>query len=277
MKKKLKALVLTIAAIVLCAFLPESSTLSVKAAAESYSVEYIGGAYNAWRYQPGNVFDAAKGHGPLGELLLKLKDGDTVIVYQGDTEPITNLDLGSVKLNNLTVHQGVTAVVFTGGITECYVLAGAYAAINGDVTTAHIYGPTTCTFNNNVLDMYLHMADTPNSNISCNGTVGYFNASYASTGSYWAAFYDIAAGQYIIKDGKYNVPSWAYGSGPSEAYLKAKNEAAATPGTPGTTTPGSDDYDDVPKTGDSNSVIWLLCASALFFTGSLLLKRKGNS
>lgn len=121
------------------------------------------------------------------------------------------------------------------------------------------------------------MADSPASNISCNGTVGYFNASYASTGSYWAAFYDIAAGQYIIKDGSFSVPDWAYGSGPSEAYLKAKNEAAATPGTPGTSTPGSDDYDDVPKTGDSNSVIWLLYASALFFVGSLLLRRKENN
>lgn len=273
MKKKFKALFFTLAAIAICAFLPKGNTLTVNAA-ESYSVEYVGGTYDAWRYQPGTSFDEPMGHGPLGELMLKLKDGDTVIVFQGDTAPKTNLDLGSVKLNNLTVHQGVQVVVFTGGINECYVLAGAFAAINGDVTTAHIYGPTTCTFNNNVLDMYWHMEDSPSSNISCNGTVGYFNASYASSGSYWAAFYSIAKGQHIIKDGKYNVPSWAYGT--EEDYLKTKN-AGAAPGTTTPSNPGSDEYDSVPKTGDSNTVLLLFCAAILSFTASAILRRKESN
>lgn len=275
MKKRIKSLVFTLAAIALLALLPGSNALTVKAdGPETYSVAYV--AYNQeWRYQPGSVFDAPKGHGPLDELLLKLKDGDSVVVYMCDN-PLKELDLGSVKLESLTIHQGVTAVVRTGGIKDCYVLAGAFTAVNGDVTTAHIYDVTTCTFNNNVLDMYLYLSRDPKSNISCNGTVGYFNASYADNGDYFAAFYDIQAKQTIFEDGHFNVPDWAYGPGPSEAYTKAKAEASAgTAQKPSTDNKKpSDEYDKVPKTGDSNPVFWMLLASAVCLGGSFLLRKE---
>lgn len=275
MKKRIRSLVLTLVAVALLTLLPRSNVLTVKAdGPETYSVAYIADTYNEWRYQPGSVFDAPKGHGPLSELLQKLKDGDSVVVYQGD-DPKKELDLGSVKLGNLTIHQGVTAIVRTGGIKECYVLAGAYAAINGDVTTAHVYDVSNCNFNNNVLDLYLYLSRDPGSNIHCVGTVGYFNASYADNGDYFAAFCDIKANQDIFKDGHFNVPDWAYGSGLSDEYLQAKAaEDTGTAQAPSTGANASDEYDKVPKTGDSSPVFWLLLASAACFGGSCLLRKR---
>lgn len=287
MKKRIRSLVFTFAAAVLLALLPQSNVLTVRAEGpETYSVAFIGDpAYNEWRYQPGSVFDAPKGHGPLSELLGKLKDGDHVVVYQVD-DPKKELRLGSAKLGSLTVHQGTTAIVYTGGVKDCYVLAGSYISINGDVTTAYIYdapstaaNTTACTFNNNVLDMYLYLSRDPASAISCNGTVGYFHASYADNGDYFAAFYDIKAGQVIYQDGHFNVPDWAYGSGPSEEYLKAKaaaesKPAPASPAEKPADKNTSDEYDKVPKTGDSSPVLWLFLASAACFGGSCLLRKK---
>lgn len=277
---------LTLAAAVLLTLLPQGNVLTVKAdGPETYSVAYIAGTYNEWRYQPGSVFDAPKGHGPLSGLVPNLKDGDSVVVYQVDEAPNgTLLDLGSVKLANLTVHQNAKAIVFTGGIKDCYVLAGAYTAINGDVTTAYIYDApktapnnTACTFNNNVVDMYLYLSRDPGSVVSNNGTIGHFSATYADNGDYYADFYDIQAGQVIFVDGHFNVPSWAYGSGPSDEYLQIKAAAEAETGSVQAPSAGkntSDEYDKVPKTGDSSPVFWLLLASAACFGGSCLLRKK---
>lgn len=286
MKKRIRSLVLTLAAAALLVLLPQSNVLTVKAdGPETYSVAYIEGTYNEWRYQPGSVFDEPKGHGSLGELLLKLKDGDSVVVYQVGTPNNKALDLGSVKLGNLTVYQNARAVISTGGIKDCYVLAGAYTAINGDVTNAYIYdapntaapNTTTCTFNNNVIDMYLYMTRDPATNISCGGTVGHFHATYADNGDYYAECYDIHAGKFSFLNGYINVPEWAHGSGPSDEYLKAKGESETKTESvqaPSTGKNTSDEYDKVPKTGDSNPVFWLLLASAACFGGSCLLRKK---
>lgn len=280
MKKRIRSLVFTLVAAALLTLLPRSSAFTVKAdGPETYSVAYIAGAYNEWRYQPGSVFDASKGHGALGELLLKLKDGDSVVIYQVD-DPAKELDLGSAKLGNLTVYQNASAIIFTGGVKDCYVLAGAYTAINGDVTTAYIYdapktaAPTTaCTFNNNVIDMNLYMTRNPATNISCGGTVGHFHATYTDNGDCYSDTYDFLAGQFSFVDGYFNVPGWAHGSGPSEEYLQAK-AAAETAQAPSAEKNASDEYDKVPKTGDSSPAFWLLLASAACFGGSCLLRKK---
>lgn len=286
MKKRIRSLVLTLAAAALLVLLPQSNVLTVKAdGPETYSVAYIEGTYNDWRYQPGSAFDEPKGHGSLGELLLKLKDGDSVVVYQVGT-PSKTLDLGSTKLGNLTIYQNVNgAVIFTGGVKDCYVLAGALTAVNGDITTAYIYdapstaapNTTTCTFNNNVIDMYLYMTRDPATNISCGGTVGHFHATYTDSGDSYAECYDVHAGKFSFLNGYINVPEWDHGSGPSDEYLQAKGESekkTESVQAPSTGTNTSDEYDKVPKTGDSNPVFWLLLASAACLGGSCLLREK---
>lgn len=280
MKKKGKALVSTLMAALLLALLPGSSLLTAHAAeAKTYSVKFIGGSINDWRYVEGNKFEDDAYHRELYYLNQELKDGDTVVVYGGDTDPTRELHLTAVRLENLTVAQNTTAIIFTGGVKDCYILGGAFAAINGDVTNAYLYDSVTCTFNNNVLDMVLTFADTRSSNISCAGTVGCFRTD-STNGAAGAIFYDIPANCMSMVDGTYQITR--YSPTASEAYLAAKNDSTAAPAeapaqsTDTVQTPATDaaEYDEVPKTGDFNAAVPLVCAAVLLFAGSCYLYRK---
>ena len=276
MKKKLKALVSLLAAAAVLALLPGSNTLTAKAEeAKTYSVKFIGGEINDWRYVAGSTFDDTAYHREIYYLNLDLKEGDAVVVYAGDTSPNKELHLADVKLGNLTIHQNASAIVFTGGVTDCYVLAGAYTAINGDVRNAYLYDTTTCTFNSNVLDMVLNISDAPHSNISCAGTVGHFR-TVSSVGANTYEFYDIAQNAMRMVNGSYQITQ--YSPTPSDSYLQAMNSTSDTTAAPApsstTTSVSSDEYDKVPKTGEHSMVIWFVCAAAVLFTGSYVLYRK---
>ena len=212
-----------------------------------------------------------------------LKDGDQIVVYAGDDVPNNKeVDLSGFSLSNLTVHQNARVVIFTGGIKDCYILAGAYTAINGDVTNAHLYDNTTCTFNNNVLDMVLHIDSEPHSNISCAGTVGMFrilNKADQTNGLY----YDIPKNTMKLENGTIQFSTWS--PEPTDTYLQARAAAdgTATAGTASTdnsapsAATSSDEYDKVPKTGEGNIIFWLISltgAAAVLFAGSCMLYRK---
>lgn len=279
MKKKGKTLVSTLMAVLLLALLPGSSLLTAHAAeAKTYSVKFIGGSINDWRYVEGSTFDDNAYQRELYCLNLELKEGDAVVVYPGDPNA-QELHLADVVLGNLTVAQNATATIFTGGVKDCYVLAGACTAINGNVTNAFLYDAVICNFNNNVLDMTLYYSDTRSSNISCAGTVGHFRSeTYAGVTN--TECFDIPTNCMQITDGSYQILR----SSPtaSEAYLAAKNGSTAAPAeapaqstdTVQTPTADADEYDEVPKTGDFNAVVPLVCAAVLFFAGSCYLYRK---
>ena len=277
MKKKLKALVSLLAAAAVLALLPGSNTLTAKAEeAKTYSVRFVGGDINDWRYVEGNTFDDTAYHREIYYLNQVLKAGDAVVVYAGDTSPNKELHLADVKLGNLTIHQNASAIVFTGGVTDCYVLAGAYTAVNGDVKNAYLYDTVTCTFNNNVVDMVLNISDAPHSDISCAGTVGHFR-TVSSTGARTFEFYDIPKNVMRMIGGTYQIAQSS--PTPSDAYLEAMNSnsdttAEAAPSS--TTTASSDEYDKVPKTGEHNMIIWFVCAAVVLFTGSYVLYRKSE-
>ena len=278
MKKKLKALVSLLAAAAVLALLPGSNVLTVKAEeAKTYSVKYIGGEVNDWRYVPGSTFDDSAYNREIYYLNLDLKAGDAVVVYAGDATPNKELHLADVRLGNLTIHQNAVAAVVTGGVTDCYVLAGAVAAVNGDVRNAYLYDTTTCTFNNNVLDMVLNITDEPHSDISCAGTVGHFRTD-SSTGARTFEFYDIPKNMMRMTGGSYQIAQSS--PVPSDAYLEAMNSASDTTATPepSSTTSGAstDEYDKVPKTGAHSMVIWFVGAAVVLFTGSYVLYRKSE-
>lgn len=279
MKKKWKALVSTLMAALLLALLPDSSLLTAHAAeAKTYSVRYFGGDINGWRYVEGSTFGDDAYHRELYYLNLELKEGDAVVVYPGDPNA-SELHLSDVVLGNLTVAQNANAIIFTGGVKDCYVLAGAFSAINGNVTNAFLYDAVTCNFNDNVLDMTLYYSDTRSSNISCAGTVGHFRSeTYAGVTN--TECFDIPLNCMRITDGTYQILR-SYPT-PSEAYLAAKNGSTAAPAdTPAESTDAvqtpaadADEYDAVPKTGDFSAVVPLVCAAVLFFAGSCCLYRK---
>lgn len=279
MKKKLKALVSLLVAAAVLVLLPGSNTLTAKAEeAQTYSVRYIGGEVDDWRYVTGNTFDdnAIEHAREIYYLNQQLKAGDAVVVYAGDTIPTKELKLADVKLGNLTIHWNATAAVVTGGVTDCYVLAGAVAAVNGDVKNAYLYDTATCTFNSNVLDMVLNIESEAHSNISCAGTVGHFY-TLTSAGTKTAEFYDIAQNEMRMVNGACKFTQ--YSTTPSDAYLAAMNgtsDTTATPAPSSTTTASSDEYDKVPKTGEHSMVIWFVCAAVVLFAGSYVLYRKSE-
>lgn len=284
MKKRSKALVLSLAAAVFLVLLPLAAPLTARAEEPAtFSLKYF--SDRGWRCQPLAEFQESEGDGSLGYLELYLKDGDHVVIYPGDnTDQV--LDLSAVKLGSLTVHQNANAVVKTNGIKDCYVLAGSTCAINGDVTNAYLYDSVTCNFNNNVLDMTFYVQnDNPvvpdGSTIACLGTVGRFYVHSLSMDSAVNTFYNVKTGGLIMQNGSFWMPEGTYSRTPSEEYTKA-TESASAPAANAAPTPApapvssSDEYDPVPKTGDSAAYLWLFPAAVLFGVGSLVLRKKAN-
>ncbi len=275
MRKKITFFLSVLTAAFLLVLLPDGNTLTARAESKTYSVRFFGGDINGWRYVDGNEFPENAQHQNADNLRNLLQEGDAVVVFGGDTDPTSPLNLGSVKLGNLTMMMGNnSAIVHTGGIKDCYILEGAFAAINGDVTNAYLYDYVTCNFNNNVLDLTLYVKDTPTSNIACLGTVGHFYVEI--DGSPWRNSYDLPAEALIMKNGAF--PFEQYSITPSEAYLQARAAAdgttpAAAPA-PAPSSSSDDEYDKVPKTGDSSSVTRLLWSAAALLAGSCLMRRK---
>lgn len=292
MHKKIKLFVFMLAAAAMLVLLPGANALNAKAEGNTYSLKYIGEDVNAWRYVPGSTFEEGMYHKSIYSLTHdELKDGDHIVIYAGDVTPSKGLDLSGFKLESLTIYRDASIIIYTGGVKDCYVLAGAYAAINGDVTNANLYDNTTCTFNNNVLDIVLHIKDEPHSNIACAGTVGMFQILEDNTNKSRGVFYDIPNNTMNYVNGTIQFPNWSYQ--PTEAYLQARaaaDETAAGTASAGNTSAGtastgtasagntpSDEYDKVPKTGDGNNLFWLISltgAAAVLFAGSYMLYRK---
>lgn len=286
MHKKMKLFVSMLAAVAALVLLPGSSAMTASAEeAKTYSLKYIGGNINDWRYVEGSTFEDGMYHRELYYLTLdQLKDGDHIVVYAGDTAPNKEVDLGSFKLGSLTVYQNATVIIHTNGIRDCYVLAGAYTAVNGDVANAHLYDNVTCNFNNNVLDMVLHIEGEPHSNIACAGTVGMYQILEDSSNQSKGIFYNIPNNTMRFVNGAVQFPNWD--PEPSDAYLQAKagGTTAAPEATPAPTAPApadntSSEYDQVPKTGENELAGWLIGlagVAAVLFAGSYGLYRKTN-
>ncbi len=264
--KKLKKLLSVLVAVSLLVLLPGVSSLTAEAAEPvTYSVKYVAGDINAWRFQIGSNFDDAGSHREMYYLLQDLKDGDAVVVY-GNNVAAPLLDLGSVKLGNLTIHKGALVAAKAGSIKDCYVLDGSSCAVNGDVTNAYIYDNPACTFNNNVQEMTLYFSGSqPVLNLSCSGTVGHFTAFSTLYNRTDYNYYNISAGALNLK---YGVPQMT-----AEQYSTVPT-TGSQPAAP--STDSSDEYDSVPKTGDNYFAFLLLAAAAVCMTGSIMLKKKAQ-
>lgn len=284
MHKKIKLFVSMLAAAAMLVLLPGGNTLTARAEANTYSIKYLVGSGD-WRCVDGSTFGENQYHYSIEMLRSqKLKDGDHIVIYDsGDIPPSTkHLDLSGFNLGSVTVHNGVTVVFFADSIKDCYVLADAYASINGNVTNAFVYDTTVCTFNNDVLEMELYYTTAPASSITCGGTVGHFSVWTKDKQTRWNHFYDISKMNFDAGTVQFN---WS--PTPSESYLQAKAAAdgtapadtAATPA-PGSAKPApgtaADEYDAVPKTGGNSHIIWLAGAAALLFAASFCLYRKAK-
>lgn len=278
--KKFKALVTTMAVAAMLVLLPDATAATANAATpKNYAVKYCADE-NDWRYQEGSEFDDDEQARELYYLLQDLKDGDTVAVYNDDCTTAPMLDLGNVKLGNLTICRVASAAVLTGGVSECHILAGSYCAVNGNVDNAYVYDVATVTFNNNV-DTLVATAERSdfNSSISCAGTVWHFHAYSTNDPRTFYDLYNFDEGKFSVDDGNLVTEYYFYDQ---YAVKGATNQTAAattpTATTPTATTPAATTatgvYDEVPKTGESPLIFYFLGAAVLCMAGSLTLRRR---
>lgn len=260
--KKFTSLLIATALLVL---LPAGNILTVSAEEPTrHYVKYVE-TKNEWRYQQTTTWDSNSEGRELYYLKEGIKDGD-ILVVEGNNSSL-NLDI-PVKLSNLTINQANSVAITTKGIQELYVLKNSVAAVNGDISNAYVYDNAVCNINNNTTNLILYGDPKVEPTVVVAGTVDYVKISDATQTYY--EFYNFATGSFHIDKGIMKTDVSKYSSIPSKpASQPATDNAVITQ-----TSDSSDEYDDVPKTGDSNTYLVFLIISALCFAGSYLLKNK---
>ena len=255
----------------------------MKAAAEepvTYVVKYMEdmGESGEWRYQSGSShFDDKAVHRELYYMRESMKDGDIVVVYNSSSTSPEPLDLGTVRLQNLTVVQTVSFTsIKSGNIDDCYILAGNSCAINGNVTNAHVYGTTLCNFNANVQELNVYaLSNEPTATVGCSGTVHHYLARTESLDRTFSDLYDFQADSFLIKNGVLQVPESKYSTAPT-TQTPAPTAAPQQPAASSSGASDNDEYDEVPKTGESHPALWLICLAGICITASCGLRKAGS-
>lgn len=257
MKKLAKFVTLLVLAAVLFT-LPGIGTMTAEAAeAKTYSISYVENV--GWRWQEGAPFDTSDYHRDLYYLYTEtIKDGDLVVIYPGAATAYAEFNF-PVALSNLTlVGTANGVVVHAKSIDECFVLNNTTAAINGDVKKAYLYDRVIATFNNNVEYLELDPTTAVHNRLSCAGTVKH--ALCKDGDKVHFEVYDVAAGKFAVENSKITTAKEFYSTTPSAA-------APEEPQAP------SNDYDEVPKTGESALIFLLLGLTVVCFAGSHKLRR----
>lgn len=225
-------------------FLNTSITASADEAATVWYIKYIDGT-GEWRFQKG-TWEHGGYHRELYYMHQEIKDGDTIVV-EGPAGINLTVD---VHLGNLTVATTGISIITAKGYDEVHVLNGSSAAINGDVKTAYVYDDCAVNFNNNVgtLNMLTDRNHYLTSDVNVLGTVDHLHGEGMAYVLY--DLYSIKANSLTITDG---VPKAAEGT-------FSTTPPATTPSTPSNNNNNSDEYDEVPKTGDSLFLPLLLTA-----------------
>lgn len=276
MKKHKKMFTMLTAVMLL--FMSGSNYLKVSAAEPvTYSVYYAAEDQD-WEYRANTPeFEDPNYYRELHYMKETLKDGDLVAVYydgSSDIGPI--LDLGNVRLSNLTIAQSDgLSIIYAGYIDEVFLLAGTSSAINSDVGTVHAYDSVTCNLNKNVKELLLTFEDNIHSTIGSSGTVGHFYA--ASEAETPHNLYNFQAGSFYLFEGSLETPEDKYSTTPSGS--APQQPAPTQPANPQPTNapssqPSSEssEYDSVPKTGSSSPILWLLCIAVLCMSGYFGIK-----
>lgn len=288
--KKIKKLVSLTTAAVLTALLVNVNALPVQAEEPLTFYLKFDVEKNDWRLQVGEWLDDYEGREPyyLNEGSEKVKDGDILVVLPNDDHKTGNKPVTvNAHLSNLTINCS-DIVISTGGVDECYVLGKDWkneddetetnaSAISGNITNAYVYNKTRCTFNDNVtnLRMIATEGNTVRCTVSVGGTVNY--ASESNAAGIIKEYYNFKAGTFyydkssgIMTDaGDYSTNGSAPAANTASTEQTQNSAQTAAP----TTSAPSGAYDDVPKTGESNLIIWLFVVSAICGMGCLALRK----
>lgn len=276
--KKFKKFVSLLAVAAIMAVVPNANAMEVEAASKVVYVMYDEDL-SSWRMQVGewDEEDAGMEICYLNEGDDKLNDGDTVVVLpnedNGTGDEVIEID---ARLGNLTINRATAMVSVKGGVQDYYVFGDSYTAITGDVTNGYVYDNACCTFNSNVSNLRIISSDNQDAEaiVTAIGTVSYF--AMENENGLDEEYYNFAPDSFyyhhdLATDDDYYSTD---GNGPAPAApAPSTPEAPATPSTPAQNTPSSE-YDDVPKTGENNLVVWMFTASAICMAGSVMLRKK---
>ena len=210
-----------------------------------------------WRYQQLTAWDPNDNNGPLSHVLEYIKDGDTIVI---NGEESINLEL-NVHLKNLTILNANTVIVSANGIDEVYQHDGV-CVLNTDVKDAYIHDKSVCNFNKNVTNLNIIGTDDINAQVGVEGTADHVKG-YDNHRVYYE-YYNFAKNTVRIINGSLHTDAAHYSTTPSST------PAPNTPAAGSSSTSG--DYDDVPKTGESNTILWLTGIAAVCLLGSYKLR-----
>lgn len=258
--KKIKKMLLVLAAFVMCV-IPVLSTPMTANAAEpvTYYVKYLPDLA-IWRFQTGTWVDGGY-HRDLWFLKEEIKDGDHLVI---DGTPEIKLEV-DVNLGSLTVSKSTLAVIGAKSIGTVYTLDTSVSSITGDVTNAYVYDQSLANFNSNVsyLEIIRDKADLLEATVAVAGTLDHVRAHGANYTHF--ELYSFAANSFYLENGILKTD-------PSKFSYTAPVVVAPTPSAP------AGDYDAVPKTGDVRfNPLWLVGIAAACLAGSYVVKKKVNA
>lgn len=277
-----KFLALAVSAFML-AILPNANVLTVSAEGPTtYYVKYMG--EEGWHYQTGSSWDDEASHYGIDLMQESVKNGDIVIV--GDASLEEQL-VFHVHLSNLTIANRADTfamVNVTGGIDNCHFLEGSAGSVTGDVFNGYVYNVATANFCSNVTNLYAYnnvYGEGPN--IGVTGTVGYYmpEFEYNTNAPYGINF---EADTFSVVNGDLETESHHYtrdaSGGPiASSTQPATSQPAASQSSASNSSASNssaNEYDAVPKTGETSPVIWLSLAAVCCSGISLFLRKSGN-
>lgn len=274
LKRIKKLLALTVSAVMLT-LLPNANVLTVFADEPVTYYLMYDEEDEEWRYQLGSAWNDNAKSSSLESLQEKIQNGDVVVVGNGSYAALTfNVHLSNLTINNRS--DVIAMVSVTGGIDNCYFNKGTFGAVTGSVTNAYVYGVSRANFNSNVDNLYSYEHDSESGpTIGVTGTVSYFmdENSDGSRGYYGTNF---AADSFYLNNGVLETDSAKYTQDISGGPVSSSAQPAAA-AQPATSAASSDEYDEVPKTGETSFALWLCLAAAVSFSGSLLLRKVENN
>ncbi len=229
----------------------------------TFYIQYVP-ALDEWRCAQDSWTEGTQGR-EFYYLERDIKDGDTIVVTTNATKQCI-INIPEVQVGNFTVLGASTVVLHAKGVDEAYILQGGVAAVNGDVKKAFVYDRSTVNFNNNVdyLEVNSTIAENKvHANINVVGTVNHM-ISYDYNKVVRFDCYSFKPGVFTMFQGNLNVL-------PENYSLTAP---AVTPVAPSKPAAGSDDYDEVPKTGEMPlPYVPVMCVLALCVAGKFALKK----
>lgn len=263
------------ASAVMLAFLPDAGTLTASAAEPvTYYLKYEDEPDNQgdWWYQVGSEWTDDAEHKQLIYMMDQLKDGDIVIVGNASPEQLVlNVHLSNLTIKNTTGRLAMVSV--TGGIDNCFFLDNTLGSVTGNVSNAYVYGASTANFCSNVTNLYSHN-DNPDGdpNIGVTGTVAYFQSENVNK-NYHPCGTNFAANTFSLENGELKTHSSNYTQDISGGPATSASQPAPKPSA---SSAASNEYDAVPKTGESSPVVWLSLIAVSCLSASLLLRRSAK-